>query len=144
MRAKGFRRARSNSRRRVAALDANVAKAISDTVDEVHQAGLENIDAMTGRRSGRLKRFYKKSLRAKGARGLVGYVSAKARKSAFYARFVHDGTSRQKARPFHDNAVLEFVGKHAGRMRAALAKSLSGRAGPSGLGRTGGGRERGL
>lgn len=144
MRSSGFKGARTRSRQRTKSVDANVSAAIAKTVVDVHRAGLENIDAMVSKRSGRLRRFYKKSLRAKGARGLVGYVSAKARRAAFYARFVHDGTSKQKARPFHDHAVLEFEGKHAGRMRSALVKALSGRASPSGLARTGGGRERNI
>ncbi|XAT57851.1 hypothetical protein GN241_11055 [Rhodobacteraceae bacterium IMCC1335] len=144
MRVSGHKQSRARSRRRSKAVDANVAAAISETVVDVHRAGVENIDAMVSKRSGRLRKFYKKSLRAKGTRGLVGYVSAKARRAAFYARFVHDGTSRQKARPFHDHAVLEFEGKHTGRMRAALRKALSGRASPSGLARTGGGRERNI
>ncbi len=143
MRVTGIQRARRKSASRVKALDANVAKAISETVDEVHQAGRENIDAMTAKRSGRLKRWYRKSIRSKGARGLVGYLTRKARgkDGAFYARFVHDGTSKMKARPFHDHAVLEVEGKHAGRMRAALARALSGKAAPGALARTGGGKE---
>ncbi len=126
MRSTGFRKARAKSAARVRALDVNVAKAISETVDEVHQAGRENIDAMTTKRSGRLRKWYRKSIRSKGARGLVGYLTRKARggDGAFYARFVHDGTSKTKARPFHDHAVLEVEGKHAGRMRAALARAL--------------------
>ena len=142
MRSSGFKRARSNTRKRVAALDDHTRKAIAETVGEVHRAGLENIDATVGKKSGRLRRFYKKSLRANGAKGLVGYISAKARRAAFYARFVHDGTARTKARPFHDHAVLEFEGKHAGRMRAALKRALSGKAAPGGLARSGGTTER--
>lgn len=142
MRASGFRGARKKSRRRAQALDHNIASAISKTVDEVHQAGAENIDAMTTKRSGRLARFYKKTLKSGGARGLVGFLTKTARRKAFYARFVHDGTSRQKAQPFHDNAVLEVEGRHAGRMAVALRRALSGRASPSALGRTGGGSER--
>ena len=143
MRASGFTKGRRRSASRVRALDANVLRAIEKTVDEVHQAGLENIDAMTSRRSGRLRKWYRKSIRSKGARGLVGYLTRKARgkDGAFYARFVHDGTSKAKARPFHDHAVLEVEGKHAGRMRAALARALSGKAAPGALARTGGGQE---
>lgn len=143
MRVKGIQQARARSKARVRALDPNIASAISETVDEVHQAGRENIDAMTTGRSGRLRKWYRKSIRSKGQRGLVGYLTRKARgkDGAFYARFVHDGTSKSKARPFHDHAVLEVEGKHAGRMRAALARALSGKAAPSALARTGGGRE---
>lgn len=118
-------------------MDANIVQAIAETTDEVHHAGLENIEAMTTDRSGRLRKWYRKSIRAKGARGLVGYLSKKARGKlgAFYARFVHDGTSKMKARPFHDRAVLEEAGKHAGRMRAALVRALSGKGSPSTTGR---------
>ena len=144
MRVSGVSRARAKSATRVRALDVNVAKAISETVDEVHRAGLENIDAMTSKRSGRLRKWYRKSIRSKGARGLVGYLTRKARgkDGAFYARFVHDGTSKARARPFHDHAVLEVEGRHRGRMRAALARALSGKAAPGALARTGGGQER--
>ena len=142
MRIKGIKKARAKNKARVRALDVGIANAISQTVDEVHKAGLHNIDAMTRKQSGRLRKFYQKALRSKGQRGLVGYVTKSARKRAFYARWVHDGTSRQKARPFHDNAVLGVEGKHAGRMKAALARALSGKASPSGLARTGGGLEK--
>ena len=146
MRVLGIKKARARSVARAKALEANVARAISETVDEVHKAGRENIDAMTTKRSGRLSKWYRKSIRSKGARGLVGYLTRKARgkEGAFYARFVHDGTLKTKARPFHDQAVSEVEGRHAGRMRAALARALSGTAAPSALGRTGGGLERNL
>ena len=143
MRVSGVSRARAKSATRVRVLDIEMAKALSETVDEVHQAGLENIDAMTSRRSGRLRKWYRKSIRSKGTRGLVGYLSRKARgkEGAFYARFVHDGTSKARARPFHDHAVLEVEGRHRGRMRAALARALSRKAAPGALAKTGGGSE---
>ena len=144
MRQAGYKQARANSAARVRALNVHMAQAISETVDDVHQAGRENIDAMTTQRSGRLRKWYRKSIRLKGARGLVGYLTrtARGKTGAFYARFVHDGTSKTQARPFHDHAVLEVEGKHAGRMRAALARALSGKAAPSGLARTGGHQEK--
>ena len=146
MRASGFNNARKRSKQRVRALDVHAANAISETVDEVHQAGVENIKEMTQKRSGRLLRFYKKATRGKGQgfRGLVGYLTKTARRKAFHARFIHDGTKTVEARPYHDNAVLEHEGKHAGRMRAALAGALSNKAAPSALARTGGGSERDL
>lgn len=143
-RARGFKTARRNSKRRVDRLDENAAAAITQTVNEVHATGRENIDAMLRRISGKLRRGYAKKMSRKTLSGMVGYVSAKSRKSAFYARFVHDGTSEAKAHPFHDQAVLEHEGKHKKRMRNAQASALDGRAAPSGTGRSGGGRERSI
>ena len=143
-RASGFKTARRKSKRRVSNLDENVADALGETVDGVHRAGLENIDAMVRKKSGRLRRGYKKKLSRKTLKGLVGYVSAAARKSAFYARFVHDGTSKTKAYPYHDNAVLEHEGRHHTRMKHALSDALDDRAAPSGTGRVGRGRERNI
>ena len=142
MRATGFRKARAKSRRRSEALDANVRVAIAETVTEVRRDGLDNLASMTKKRSGTLVRNYKKALRKGGMVGLVGYITARARDAAFYARFIHDGTSRIKARPFHDQAVLAAEGRRNLRMRAALSRALSGRASPSSLGRTGGTGER--
>lgn len=143
-RVSGFKRARKKSKRRVGRLDGAVIAAIGETVDDVHRAGLENIDAMTNKKSGRLRRFYRKKLSPTSLKGLVGYFSAAARRSAFYARFVHDGTSKSKARPYHDDAVLEHEGRHRARMRQANEIALDDRASPSGTGRSGGGRERNI
>lgn len=143
-RASGFKKSRQKSRRRVSRLDDAVADALGETADEVHRAGLENIDAMVGKKTGRLRRGYRKRLSRKSLKALVGYVSAAARRSAFYARFVHDGTSKAKARPYHDHAVLEYEGKHRARMRGANAAALDDRAAPSGTGRAGGSRERSI
>lgn len=142
MRASGFRQARRKSAARKASIDPNAAAGIRETVEEVHLEGRKNIDAMTDKRTGRLRRWYKKALRKGGSVGLVGYVSRKARSAAYYARFVHDGTSKTKARPFHDQAVNSEAGNHAKRMRRANADALLGRASPSGLARTGGQSER--
>ncbi|UWQ77357.1 hypothetical protein [Leisingera sp. M658] len=143
-RARGFKTARRKSRQRVEKLDIAVAGAIGQTVDEVHRAGLENIDAMVAKKTGRLRRFYSKRLVEKSLKGMVGYITGAARRSAFYARFVHDGTAKTKARPFHDHAVLEFEGKHRTRMQQANSIALDDRAAPSGTGRSGGGKERTL
>ena len=143
-RATGFAKARRKSAQRVKKLDAGVTAGISQTVDDVHRTGLENMDSMVARKSGRLRRGYRKRITGKGLRGLVGYLSAAARRSAFYARFVHDGTATAKARPYHDTAVLEHEGRHRDRMRGANAIALDDRASPSSTGRSGGGRERGI
>ncbi|AHD12145.1 HK97-gp10 family putative phage morphogenesis protein [Phaeobacter gallaeciensis] len=142
--AKGFSAARRKSARRNSRHSKAVADGISSTVDEVHRAGLQNMDGMVKHKSGKLRRGYRKRLRKKGLQGLVGYVSAAARRSAFYARFVHDGTAKTKPYPYHDNAVLEYEGRHRTRMRAANAVALDERASPSGTGRSGGGKERSI
>jgi hypothetical protein len=144
MRAKGFKTARRKSRQRVEKLDANVGDAIEATVTDVHATGRENIGAMLRKISGKLFDGYGKRISKKGHRGLVGYVTRRARENAFYARFVHDGTANAKAFPFHDLAVLEHEGRHKKRMRDASLKALDDRASPSSLARTGRGRERNL
>jgi HK97 gp10 family phage protein len=143
-RTSGFKGARARAKVRPAQLDAKVSDAIQTAVVEVHRAGKENIVAMVRKRTGRLLRYYRKKLTRNGLKGLVGYTSAKGRKDAFYARFVHDGTSKTKAAPYHDLAVLEFEGKHKKRMRFALTDTLDNRAAPSGTARSGGGKERSI
>lgn len=127
MRASGFRQARRKSAARKAAIDPNAAAGIRETVEEVHREGRANINAMTTKRTGRLLRGYKKAIREGGAVGLVGYVSAAARRVAHYARFINDGTSKMQARPFHDQAVNSEAGNHAKRMRRAQQAALEGR-----------------
>ena len=126
MRAKGFKRARRRNSQRAKSINPLVTEAIADTVNEVHAAGRANIDAMVGRRTGKLRRFYTKVVNKAGTFGRVGYRTRRAQRDVFYARFVHDGTSKTRARPFHDNAVLEFTGRHARRMKLALSKALNG------------------
>jgi len=143
-RLKGVAGARRRARARADLIDDNAIEAIGETVDAVHRAGLANIDNMIKRRSGRLRRRYRKTIRKTKGQGLVGYISAAARRDAFYARFVHDGTRYILARPFHDLAVLEQDGPHSRRMRRALRKTISLAGSPSSLGRTGRGRMRGV
>lgn len=143
-RLKGITSARTRARQRPSILDQKAVAAISETVDEVHQAGRANIDSMVKRRSGLLRRRYRKQVRKNIKTGLVGYITKSARKAAFYARFVHDGTKFATARPFHDLAVAQFETAHRLKMRKALGQTLSSAASPSGLARTGRGRVRGV
>lgn len=139
-RVKGFKGARARARRRPDELDAHVEGAIAETVEAVHRTGRSNIDAMVKRRSGLLRRRYRKQVRGGQLAGVVGYISASARRAAFYARFVHDGTKYAAARPFHDLSVAQHAASHSRRMHRALRTI----AGPSGLARNGRGRVRGV
>ena len=140
---RGVSGARKRAKQRPDALGGFVNVAISETVNAVHHAGRANIDAMVKRRRGVLRRRYSKTVRKPVFTGFVGYITAKSRRAAFYARFVHDGTKTATARPFHDLAVAEQERRHSQRMRGALKKSISA-SGPSGLARTGRGKVRGL
>lgn len=124
---KGVKKARARVRKLPDALDQKAVSAISDTVTEVHKAGRANIDNMVKRRSGVLRRRYMKSVRKQTKTGKVGYISKAARRAAFYARFVHDGTKLAAARPFHDLAVAETEGAYVRRMRRALGSTIRGR-----------------
>lgn len=126
-RARGFSNARRKSQNRVRRLDSEVTAGIAKTVEDVHRTGEENMDLMVKHKSGRLKRGYRKRLTGRGLRGLVGYLSAAARRSVFYAKFVHDGTATARARPFHDDAVLEHEVQHRQRMRNANKTALKSR-----------------
>lgn len=95
------------------------------TVREVAAEGRANIRAMTRRRSGQLLRFYRSSVsRGAIAVGRVGYLTARAKRSAFYARFINDGTREIAARPFHSLAVeaaeRPFIVGQRRALRAAL------------------------
>lgn len=137
-RIKGVRAARARARRRPDQLAKHTLVEIKQTVDEVHSSGRQNIDATVKRRRGVLRRFYSKRVMASSLVGAVGYLTKAARRKAFYARFVHDGTKTASARPFHDMAVLEHEGSHLSRMRQALSKTLNSESAPSSLGRSGG------
>ncbi|WP_161555858.1 HK97-gp10 family putative phage morphogenesis protein [Mangrovicoccus ximenensis] len=139
----GAKGAAARSRQRSAALKNTALEGINRTITSVHKDGTSNIDAMTRRRTGLLRRWYRKSLRKASVSGFVGYISAKARDAAFYARFVHDGTSKADPRPFHERAVEMNSGEHSAEMRQALRDALK-QAAPGSLGRTGGRSERGL
>lgn len=128
-RLRGVKRARANARARPDILDQLSVKAITETVDAVHQAGRANIDSMVKRRRGLLRRRYGKSVRKSQKLGMVGYVTKAARRAAFYARFVHDGTKTAASRPFHDLAVAEQDGPHNRRMRNALSHTIHGKRG---------------
>lgn len=137
-RIRGVKAARVRALRRPDELKRHVAIGIGQTVGEVHGAGRANIDSMVKKRRGVLRRRYSKSMKVSALVGAVGYLTRSARRSAFYARFVHDGTKNSVARPFHDLAVTEFAAKHSHRMKVALRKVLGGKSRPSALGRTGG------
>lgn len=126
-RLKGATKARARARQRPDILDRQTVAAISDTVDDVHQAGRANISNMVKRRSGLLRRRYRKSVRKQTKTGKVGYITKSAQRAAFYARFVHDGTKFITARPFHDLAVAQAEGAHVRRMRRALGSTIRGR-----------------
>ena len=101
----GAREFRHALRRAPEALRREVLEAIKETVDGVYARGLANIDSMTNRRTGVLRRNYRKSVARKALRGRVGYLSATSQHAAFYARFINDGTVNMPARPFHTQAV---------------------------------------
>lgn len=128
-RLRGVKRARARAKRRPDALDRLVVAAISETVDDVHQAARTNIDSMITGRSGLLRRSYRKRVRKRQKTGAVGYLTRAARKKAFYARFVHDGTKNSSAKPFHDLAVAQGAASHARRMKRALRVTTRGSGG---------------
>lgn len=123
-RATGFKRARSAAKKRPAVLDRAVVDAISETVDAVHAEGVSNINALMTRRTGLLRRRYRRQMRAARKTGVVGYVTLSSARAAFYARFVHDGTRYITARPFHDLAVASQREKHRARMLRAKRRAI--------------------
>lgn len=126
-RLKGVSGARRRAQARPAILDRLATAAIAETVDAVHADGIANINAMFKRRSGRLRRLYRRKMRAKQKTGQVGYVTPYARRKAFYGRFLHDGTRDLPARPFHDMAVATHEVAHRKRMLRAHRLTLGGR-----------------
>ena len=121
---------RQGVRRRRAAripgiLETLAGDGIGDTVKEVRAKGADNIRAMTSRRTGAMLRFYRSSVSLTGLiTGRVGYITERARRSVFYARFIHDGTRSIEAQPFHDLAVEDTELPHRARMRAAQQSAL--------------------
>lgn len=126
-RLKGVAKARARARKRPDFLDQKTVAAISETVDEVHRLGRANIDSMITRRSGLLRRRYRKTVLKRTKTGKVGYFTRSAQRAAFYARFVHDGTKFATARPFHDLAVAQTEGAYFRRMRRALGSTIGSR-----------------
>lgn len=121
----GVREYRAALKRAPNDLRENVLAAVTETVNGVHARGKANIRSMVTRRSGELDRNYRKSISKKSLSGRVGYLSAKAREAAFYARFVNDGTIKMSARPFHTNAVEAEMELDEARMVAARDRVLS-------------------
>lgn len=101
----GVREYRAALKRAPEHLREEVFAAVKETVDGVHARGKANIASMTTRRTGKLAFWYRKGVSKRSLSGRVGYLSAKARDEAFYARFINDGTVNMAARPFHTNAV---------------------------------------
>ena len=116
-----------------AALRVEAGDTVRETVEETYSAARANIEALGIGRTppgkghkgprGQLRRQYRKSVTKNGVKGRVGYISAAARKKAFYARFVHDGTAKAPGRPFHDLAVDESEPRFAARARQAMARA---------------------
>lgn len=125
----GIRKRRAAQRSAPSILAQAVRGHLAEIVRTVEADGKSNMDAMVKRRSGALKRYYRSSVSG-GALlvGRVGYLTPRARKNAFYARFLNDGTRDMPARPFHDNAVEDNLDHHVDGMRAALATVVAGMA----------------
>lgn len=125
-------------------LKSHVAEALRETVVGVHTRGKANIRTMLKQgphRTGVLERNYRRSVSSKSLTGRVGYLSARAREVAFYARFVHDGTRHSQPHPFHGNAVEAELEHDKRRMIEArdtvLRKLAEGGDAPSALARQG-------
>lgn len=115
----GVREFRGALKRAPAELRGLAADGIAATVAEVHARGRANVEAMAigtspkpvQKRKGKqyprrvLRRHYRKSVSRKRLVGKVGYLTRKARREAYYVRFVHNGTAKMAARPFHARAV---------------------------------------
>lgn len=120
----GAKEFRAALKRAPADLKREVAAAIKQTVDGVHARGKANIRAMVTRQTGALERNYRKSFSPRALRGRVGYLSARSRDEAFYARFINDGTIKMAARPFHTNAVEAEMESDQQRMVTARNRIL--------------------
>jgi len=123
-RIRGWKGARGRARARPGVLDEMVLDGLAATVTEVRQDAWENINSMATRRTGILRRNYRKSMSKAKMTGRVGYITRAAKRKAFYARFIHDGTRYIQARPFHDIAVARQEGKHRARMARAQHRAV--------------------
>lgn len=121
----GIREYRAALKRAPAHLRDGVGDAVKQTTEAVHARGKANIDSMTTARTGELRRNYRRSFSKTSLKGRVGYLSAKARDAAFYARFVNDGTVKMAARPFHTNAIEAERDADTARMVKARDRVLS-------------------
>lgn len=86
-------------------------------VAQIHQEGLDWMDMLIRRRSGKMRSLYRMRANAKRLTASIGYVTKAAQRKAFYSRFVHDGTRRHAAKPWHDLAMRQGVP----RMRRSMA-----------------------
>lgn len=121
----GIKEARAALKQAPSVMKDEVIAAIRQTVNGVHSRGQSNISSMVTQRSGALLRNYRKSVRTASLTGVVGYITAKARSEAFYARFINDGTVKMAARPFHTNAVESEKEADQGRMVKARDRVLA-------------------
>lgn len=123
-RVKGVASARRRLKKLPGLLQERAAEMIVEHTAKVHRSGRENIQSMTRRRTGQLLRFYRRSVARATLVGRVGYLSARARRTVFYARFLHDGTRSIMPRPFHDNAVEEHIGDFPADALGALRSAI--------------------
>ena len=114
------------------ALKVEAVQALRTVVSETRDTGRANIDSAFRRHSGDLRRNYRSSVSVKALTGRVGYLTPKARRAAFYARFLHDGTVDIEGIPFHDRAIDVNEERFFTQCGQALRDALSGYAAPSG------------
>ena len=104
------------------------ADKIEETVREGAARGRELISSGIGRRTGKMLRFYRANV-SRGAmvEGRFGYITDRARREVFYARFLHDGTRHIQGFPFHDIVTEELGPRHRRKMQGALSRTIRGR-----------------
>lgn len=124
---KRFRETRGRIRKMPTVLQTRVRENIEETVREGAARGRELIAGRFGKRSGKMRRFYRARVsRSAKVEGRFGYITARARRQVFYARFLHDGTRYILGYPFHDIVTEELGPRHRRRMRDALRRTIRG------------------
>lgn len=125
---KGVSGVRQALRRVSGHLEEAIKAEVRAATEKTYALGRDNIDAMTVRRTGTLRREYRRSYVKKGKRGRVGYLTPRARAAAFYAGWVHYGTVTAGAHPFHALAAEvvepEFLRRAPSAVRSALRKEF--------------------
>ncbi|MCI4661439.1 MAG: hypothetical protein MRY63_06400 [Neomegalonema sp.] len=75
-------------------------------------------------KGGNLRKWYKIYKSERSLVAHVGYRGKAGREAAWYAHFVHYGTDRQEAKPFHRNAVISHIDAFRSQTQAAYKRAI--------------------
>ncbi len=122
-RVQGARELRAKLRRMPDALREEVRAVNAYTAEATHARGLQLMDDFgIGNVTGTLRKQYRWKVSRDGLSARVGYLTKAARRRAYYAMFLHNGTRFIVSRPWHQTAVDETRLRWATNLRSMISE----------------------